>query len=140
MPFGDFFDHESVLGDDDLLVQDVVLVEPSNAMTSRYDLDGHDHAVAYNHLALDPGAGGCLHDFLSQPDALTNTQTYQFEAFTFPQQGNLVDINADGIADQTIWGTPVIEVEAYQRADGTWVRGHYRTVPDGCISNNLGSN
>lgn len=32
---------------------------------------------------------------------------------------------------------PTIEVEGYERADGTWVRGHERTMPDDYISNNL---
>ena len=31
----------------------------------------------------------------------------------------------------------IINVEGYQRDDGTWVRGHQRTVPDDYLSNNL---
>lgn len=33
----------------------------------------------------------------------------------------------------------IINIESYQRSDGTWVDGHSRTVPDDYISNNLGS-
>lgn len=32
---------------------------------------------------------------------------------------------------------PTINVDAYQRSDGTWVNGHERTLPDDYISNNL---
>ena len=62
---------------------------------------------------------------------------YGFEGFTLAHQHGLVDTNGDGIFDQTCWGTKVIQVEPYVRADGTVVDGHYRTVPDGVTWNNL---
>ena len=34
---------------------------------------------------------------------------------------------------------PDIEwIDSYERADGTTVTGHYRTVADDCLENNLG--
>jgi hypothetical protein len=72
----------------------------------------------------------------SQP--LANMEQIRFTGIQFyPNDQFLVDIDGDGIADQTIWGTPVIYVEGYHRTDGTWVEAHYRTVPDGIHANNI---
>ena len=98
--------------------------------------DGH---APWDAVVLAPGE--CAHTaFLSQPDPLVGMDRYGFPAFCFEHtDGCLVDTNGDGVMDQTAWGTPVTVVEPYMRADGTWVRGHYRTHPDGLHANNLGA-
>jgi len=47
-----------------------------------------------------------------------------------------LDLNADGIADITRAGVPVIPIDAYVRSTGL-VRAHYRTLPDGILWNNI---
>jgi hypothetical protein len=53
---------------------------------------------------------------------------------------DLDDLDLDDL-DVTVDGDlnpDLVEVEAYQRADGTWVESHVRTAPDDITSNNLG--
>ncbi len=38
---------------------------------------------------------------------------------------NLIDVNGDGVADMTSWGTEVHWTDSYVRADGTFVDGYY---------------
>ena len=86
------------------------------------------------------GAGSSLGCQLALPEPLSGLNGYRFECFTLPSEpGLLVDVSGDGIPDVTAWGTPVHEVHSYTRADGTQVRGHFRTVPDGLDWNNLSS-
>ena len=60
-------------------------------------------------------------------DAVVATETDPF----------LLDVDGDGVADQTVEGTSVHWTDGDQRADGTWVRGYYATDPDGIVFNNL---
>lgn len=55
---------------------------------------------------------------------------------TFSADGALVDVNADGVMDSTTWGTPVQWIAPYMRGD-MLVGGHYRTIADGVLWNNL---
>ena len=87
-------------------------------------------------LVLPPGSTLHAHH-MSLVDPLTNMSSYGFEAFSMHHDHGLIDTNGDGVFDRTCWGTPVIEIEPYVRADGTLVEGHYRTTPDGHTWNNL---
>ena len=110
-------------------------------------LEPHTHLMEFQdgrildvHSGLihEPGMAGCFHEYMAQPDPLTNLSSFTFPAMTFPgHEGLVVDLNHDGIADQTAWGTPVEYIDSYVRADGTVVQGHYRTVADGFAGNNL---
>jgi hypothetical protein len=114
------------------------LHEPAHAAPAHHPMDGqHLHIDAHHALILPPGADAQA-QFLALPDPLTGMSGYGFEGFTFDHQHGLVDLDGDGVPDHTCWGTRVIEVEPYMRADGTWVEGHFRTVPDGFEGNNLG--
>jgi len=107
-----------------------ILGDPGGAL-AHLDVPGHLDA-----LVLPPGSDLHAHH-LSLADPLTGMQTYGFEGFTLHPDHGLVDTDGDGVFDRTCWGTDVIQVDPYVRADGTVVEGHYRTVPDGARWNNL---
>ncbi len=87
---------------------------------------------------LQPGDPHSLVICLGHPDPILLASSYRFEPFLMDAGDPLlVDLNGDGIPDHTRWGTPVERVDGYMRADGTEVRGHYRTVADGVSWNNL---
>ena len=139
---------------DDLLANDIDAfageVGPLLDTCALNPVDSHRHLMHFPdgnsldvHAGLfhDPGSAGGLHDFMNQPDPLTNMSSYSFPGVTYPSDADLlVDSNHDGIPDHTKWGTKVIHVEPYMRSDGTWVRGHFRTTPDGFVGNNLSAN
>ncbi len=49
-----------------------------------------------------------------------------------------LDIDLPEIEDCTCDMPDIQWIEPYERADGTAVAGHYRTVADDCLTNNLG--
>jgi hypothetical protein len=89
------------------------------------------------HLVLGPGEVSPLSDYLTHPDPLSMAPHFRFEGFAFHGEDHLVDTDGDGIPDHTCWGTPVVSVDEYVRADGTVVESHFRTAADGHRWNNL---
>ena len=77
--------------------------------------------------SVDPELYNDPSQFTALADAVVATETDPF----------LLDVDGDGLADQTVEGTSVHWTDGYQRADGTWVRGYYATDPDGIVFNNL---
>lgn len=108
----------------------------ASAMIDPHHPVDHGGAAHLDGLVLPPGCDGHAH-YMALPDPLSGMSGYGFEGFSLGPQHGLIDTDGDGVPDHTCWGTPVIEVEPYVRADGTLVEGHFRTVPDGLAWNNL---
>lgn len=126
-------DESDALDDDDALASSDALI----GAEQHAERDAVQLNLAVDNLVLPPGQG-CLHAQLAQPDPLVGLGSYGFPCFTHGQaDGVLVDTDGDGVMDETLWGTPVTQVESYTREDGTRVEGHYRTHPDGEEWNNL---
>lgn len=103
-----------------------------------FDLADPLHSESGDLWVAHPLGDACLTEQMALADPLVGLSTYRFPAFVLvPESDVLVDTDGDGVADRTVWGTPVEYVESYTRSDGTIVRGHYRTVADGQAWNNL---
>lgn len=131
--FDDLFD----LFDADATV-DPIEPEGTTALAPHSHAQPHAHDHGPDGLLLAPGEPHPLSQCMAHSDPLVHAHAYRFEPYTVScDDPCLVDTDGDGRPDATCWGTPVVEVDGYVREDGTYVRGHYRTMPDNMTANNL---
>ena len=135
------FSWDDLTGGDEAAGADVVvdprIMDQSKMLVVHTPDGGH---IALEVLGVCPGHTPSIETQLGLSDPLSGLGNYRFEIFTLPHDPSLLmDVNGDGIPDQTVWGTPVEPVHGYMRSDGTWVEGHFRTVADGHTWNNLSS-